>query len=103
VRHKIRIVLWVGEENKAEWGPGCPGHTEWKHTLSQVDPEADTGTFDTVLNLFENPQGVSGLTAWDRSYLSALYNSPSRRRTVGGQANAVASIMNRTARAERDE
>ncbi len=38
VRHKIRIVLWVGEENKAEWGPGCPGHTEWKHTLSQVDP-----------------------------------------------------------------
>ncbi len=38
VRHKIRIVLWVGEENKAEWGPNCPGHTEWKHTLSQVDP-----------------------------------------------------------------
>jgi glycogen debranching enzyme len=38
VRHKIRIVLWVGEENKAEWGPDCPGHTEWKYTLSQVDP-----------------------------------------------------------------
>ncbi len=38
VRHKIRIVLWVGEENKAEWGPGCPGHIEWKHTLSQIDP-----------------------------------------------------------------
>jgi len=38
VRHKIRIVLWVGVENQAEWGPDCPGHTEWKHTLSQVDP-----------------------------------------------------------------
>jgi glycogen debranching enzyme len=38
VRHKLRIVLWVGEENKAEWGPTCPGHTEWRHTLSQVDP-----------------------------------------------------------------
>jgi glycogen debranching enzyme len=38
VRHKIRIVLWVGEENRAEWGPDCPSHTEWKHTLSQVDP-----------------------------------------------------------------
>jgi glycogen debranching enzyme len=38
VRHKIRIVLWVGPENEAEWGPNCPGHTEWKHTLSQVDP-----------------------------------------------------------------
>lgn len=38
VRHKIRIVLWVGQENEDEWGPNCPGHTEWKHTLSQVDP-----------------------------------------------------------------
>lgn len=72
-------------------------------SLSQVDPEAETGAFDTVLNLFENPQGVVGLTAWDRSYLSALYGSPSRRRTVGGQANAVASIMNRTAPADPRE
>jgi len=38
VRHKIRIVLWVGTENADEWGATCPGHTEWKHTLSQVDP-----------------------------------------------------------------
>lgn len=38
VRHKIRIVLWVGRENEGEWGPTCPGHTEWKYTLSQVDP-----------------------------------------------------------------
>lgn len=38
VRHKIRIVLWVGAENADEWGPDCPGHTEWTHTLSQVDP-----------------------------------------------------------------
>jgi glycogen debranching enzyme len=38
VRHKIRIVLWVGEEKTSELGPDCPGHTEWKHTLSQVDP-----------------------------------------------------------------
>ena len=38
VCHKIRLVLWVGEESQGEWGPSCPGHTEWKHTLSQVDP-----------------------------------------------------------------
>ncbi len=38
VRHKLRIVLWVGVENEDEWGPNCPGHTEWKYTLSQVDP-----------------------------------------------------------------
>jgi glycogen debranching enzyme len=38
VKHKIRLVLWVGPEKESEVGPGCPGHTEWKHTLSQVDP-----------------------------------------------------------------
>jgi glycogen debranching enzyme len=38
VRHKLRIVLWVGPETDEEWGETCPGHTEWKHTLSQVDP-----------------------------------------------------------------
>jgi hypothetical protein len=31
-------VLWVGPESADEWGPTCPGHAEWKHTLSQVDP-----------------------------------------------------------------
>ena len=36
VRHKLRIVLWVGPENDHEWGPTCHGHTEWKYTLSQV-------------------------------------------------------------------
>lgn len=38
VRHKLRIVLWVGSENDDEWGPSCPGHAEWRHTLSQVGP-----------------------------------------------------------------
>ena len=38
VRHKLRIVLWVGPEKEDEWGPTCPGHTEWRHTLSQVAP-----------------------------------------------------------------
>jgi glycogen debranching enzyme len=38
VRHKLHIVLWVGPESADEWGPTCPGHAEWQHTLSQVDP-----------------------------------------------------------------
>lgn len=69
-------------------------------SLAQIDPEADTGAFDTVLNLFENPGGVPGLTEWDRSYLSALYASPSRRRSAGAQADAVAAIMSRSTRVE---
>lgn len=72
-------------------------------SLAQVDPAADTAAFDTVLNLFDNPEGTPGLTAWDRSYLSALYGSPSRRRSVGAQAAAVAAIMNRTAPTQAGE
>jgi len=66
--------------------------------LTQVDPEAETGAFDTILNLFDNPEGVTGLTDWDRSYMEAMYGSPSIRLSVGAQAGAVAAIMNRDAR-----
>lgn len=72
-------------------------------SLAQVDPEAETGAFDTVLNLFADPRGVQGLTEWDASYLQALYESPSRRRSAGAQADAVAAIMNRTPVVESDE
>lgn len=72
-------------------------------TLAQVDLEADTGPFDTVLNLFESPEGVTGLTEWDWSYLQALYGSGSRRRSAGAQATAVASIMARTPPSEAEE
>lgn len=37
VQHKISRVLWVGVESEEKWENDVPGHTEWKHTLSQVD------------------------------------------------------------------
>lgn len=72
-------------------------------SLTQVDPEAETGAFDTVLNLFADPQGVSGMTAWDEAYLEALYGAQTRRRSAGAQADAVAALMNRTARTEPED
>lgn len=42
--------------------------------MAQTDPEADTGGYDTILNLFKGG-GVEGLTAWDLAYLEALYAS----------------------------
>lgn len=43
--------------------------------LAQIDPDADSRGFDTILNLFvQDPATVSnGLSAWDISYLRALY------------------------------
>lgn len=64
-------------------------------SLAQIDPEADTAAFDTVLNLFADRTGVAGLTGWDEAYLRALYESPSGRRSASAQASAVAAIMNR--------
>lgn len=47
--------------------------------MAQVDPEADLASFDTILNLFENPQGYSGITEWDEAYLISLYQGHSER------------------------
>jgi hypothetical protein len=43
--------------------------------LGQVDPEADTSSFPTVLNVFDDPASTPGLTDWDRAYLRGLYDS----------------------------
>lgn len=47
--------------------------------LAQVDPDGDTSRFETILNLFDDPDGSPGLTGWDRAYLEALYGGPSER------------------------
>jgi hypothetical protein len=45
--------------------------------LAQINPDADTSSFPTVLNLFSARAGSApaGLTAWDLAYLDALYKS----------------------------
>lgn len=66
-------------------------------SLAQIDPQADTLAFDTVLNLFDGG-AQDGLTDWDRSYLQALYASRPQRISPGAQATAVADIMTRDRR-----
>jgi len=60
---------------------------------AQIDPEGDTEGFDTILNLFDDP-AVPGLTAWDSSYLAALYAAdPDRRVGVGQQGDRLANTL----------
>ncbi len=51
--------------------------------LAQLDPDAETAEFPTILNLFaEQAAGrtaVTGLTDWDLAYLSGLYSGPPDR------------------------
>jgi hypothetical protein len=57
---------------------------------AQIDPQGDTAGYQTILNLFDDPS-VPGLTRWDQSYLTALYEfDPTRRAGVGAQADRLA-------------
>lgn len=70
-------------------------------SLAQVDPEAEVGAYDTILNLFHDPSGVDGLSQWDLSYLTTLYrvqDTPVLRANHAAQAGVVASIMTRDRR-----
>lgn len=43
-------------------------------SLAQIDPDADTSAYASILNLFDNPDS-DGLTEWDMAYLGGLYDA----------------------------
>ena len=67
--------------------------------LAQIDAEADTAPYPTILNLFEDPASApTGLTDWDRSYLTALYEHDQLRINRNSQVRAVAEAVTRDRR-----
>jgi hypothetical protein len=73
-------------------------------SLAQIDPDAETGQFETILNLFEHPEYAPGLTGWDRAYLSGLYESEWYRTNTRSQVRAVSQAIAREYRdAETEE
>lgn len=44
-------------------------------SLAQIDPEADTSAYASILNVFEEPDTSPSLTQWDLAYLEGLYRS----------------------------
>ncbi len=72
-------------------------------SLSQVDPEGDTRAFETILNLFDNPDSSPGLSSWDRSYLASLYQAYPERINPWDQAGAMARGIIRASRTEARE
>jgi hypothetical protein len=67
-------------------------------TLAQIDPESDMQRYDTVLNVFNNPGAVAGLSEWDRAYLAALYEAHPERIDRADQATGVTSRLRREER-----
>jgi hypothetical protein len=62
-------------------------------TLAQIDPEADTSGYASILNLFDAPDQADGLTEWDTAYLQGLYDAErSRRNLRAGRMEIADSI-----------
>lgn len=59
-------------------------------SLAQINPDADTSAYSTVLNLFNAPAQVQGLTQWDMAYLTGLYDA---QRTRNNEASARTEIV----------
>lgn len=71
-------------------------------TLAQIDPEGDTRGHDTILNVFNDPQGVQGLTEWDHAYLQVLYDHYPERIEPHRQGALMARGMVRARAAEAE-
>lgn len=71
-------------------------------TLAQIDPEADTSGYASVLNVFDQPGTAPGLTAWDRAYLTGLYGAERNRANLRANRAEVADSIHRAHRDARD-
>ena len=72
-----------------------------RHFAAGVRSDAETAAWDTILNLFDDPVSVQGLTEWDVSYLTSLYEiqgSPVLRLNPRGQTGVIAADMFRDRR-----
>ncbi len=68
-------------------------------SLAQVDPDADTSGYATILNVFDDPQQTHTLTDWDKAYLQGLYDTIRTRQNFGAQRTEVVDSIVRAHRA----
>ena len=74
--------------------------------LAQIDPEADTSRYASILNVFDAPNAAPpGLTDWDRAYLTGLYGAQRTRRNPNAGRSEIADSIYRAHGdlAEQDE
>ena len=77
--HLTRLIIIVDVEQVAGKSVAQLADYLTLVALAQIEPDADYGAFDTVLNLFDPDLQVTGLTDWDLIYLDALYSGEDER------------------------
>lgn len=63
--------------------------------FAQIDPEADTSAYASVLNVFDAPETAEGLTQWDLAYLEGLYQAQRTLRSTQAANREIASSIHR--------
>ncbi len=63
--------------------------------FAQIDPQADTRDYASVLNVFDAPETADGLTQWDLAYLEGLYSAERNLRSPRGANNEIAASIQR--------
>ncbi len=63
--------------------------------LAQINPEADTSGYSSILNVFEAPDSANGLTDWDTAYLRGLYNAERVRKNLQAGRTEIADSIHR--------
>ncbi len=71
-------------------------------TLAQIDPAADTSRYASILNVFDRPETASGLTDWDRAYLTGLYGAERNRVNLRANRAEIADSIHRAHQTARD-
>lgn len=61
--------------------------------LAQVDADADTREYKSILNLFASDDRTARMTQWDLDYLVALHSARADSKRRGGQEGEIATQM----------
>lgn len=64
-------------------------------SLAQIDPEADTSAYASILNVFNDPGSAPYLTEWDKAYLDGLYGAQRTRQNVRAGKSEIQSSIRR--------
>ncbi|MFZ2031099.1 MAG: hypothetical protein WAU68_12370 [Vitreimonas sp.] len=65
-------------------------------SLAQINPDLNTASYPTILNLFSNTQPrPTEMTAWDTGYLDGLYHMTRNARTISAQRSEIAERLSR--------
>ena len=72
-------------------------------TLAQINPEADTSGYATILNVFDDPAPASSLTEWDLAYLQGLYDAERNRKNPRAGQREIERSIGRAHHASRTD